>query len=270
MLQALRVIARRAALLAAALTVLTGTAGAAAPEKVLRYAFPVAETGFDPAQLNDLYSRIITANIFEALYGYDYLARPAKVKPVLAEAMPEVSPDFRTFTVKMRRGIHFADDPAFGGQRREVTAADVVYSYKRIMDPANKSPLVSGIEEEKILGLSELRKKALDGGKFDYDTEIEGMRALDRYTVQFKLGEARPRFILTLADPGIMGLVAREVVEKYGEAIMEHPVGTGPFMLKEWRRSSKITLVRNPGYRDVFYDAQPAPATPRPRPSPRR
>jgi ABC-type transport system substrate-binding protein len=247
------------ALLAVAGAALAAQPAAAAPEKVLRYAFPVAETGFDPAQLNDLYSRIITANIFESLYGYDYLARPAKIKPLLAEGMPEISADFKTFTVKLRKGIFFADDPAFGGKRREVTAADAVYSYKRIVDPKNKSPLVSGIEEEKIIGLSDLRKMALDGGKFDYDTEIEGMRALDRYTVQFKLGESRPRFILTLADPGIYGLVAREVTEKYGESIMEHPVGTGPFMLKDWRRSSRITLVRNPGYREVVYDAQPSP-----------
>ena len=53
------------------------------PEKVFRYAFPIAETGFDPPQLSDLYSRIVTANIFEALYGYDYLARPTKIVPVL-------------------------------------------------------------------------------------------------------------------------------------------------------------------------------------------
>ncbi|AMO23995.1 ABC transporter substrate-binding protein [Ramlibacter tataouinensis] len=249
--------AQRAALMALACLALAAPAQAA-PEKVLRYAFPVAETGFDPAQLNDLYSRIITANMFDALYGYDYLARPARIKPVLADGMPVISPDFKTYTVKMRRGIYFADDPAFEGRRREVTAADVVFSYKRIMDPRNKSPLVSGLEEEKILGLSELRKKALAGdARFDYDTEIEGLRALDRYTVQFKLGEPRPRFTLTLADPGIFGVVAREVIEKYGDAIMEHPVGTGPFMLKEWRRSSKITLVRNPGYREQLYDAQP-------------
>ena len=126
MLSSLIRLSRRAALLCLACGCLAAAAQAAGPQKVLRYAFPVAETGFDPAQINDLYSRIITANIFEALYGYDYLARPAKVKPVLAEAMPEVSPDFRTFTVRLRRGTFFADDPAFGGQRREVTAADVV------------------------------------------------------------------------------------------------------------------------------------------------
>jgi ABC-type transport system substrate-binding protein len=228
-----------------------------APEKVLRYAFLSAETGLDPAQLSDLYSRVLTANMFDALYGYDYLARPAKIVPVLAEGMPEISSDFRTYTIRMRKGIFFADDPAFGGKKREVNAHDVVYSYKRIVDPKNKSPSYSGLVEEKILGLEELRKRAEATGKFDYDTPIEGLRALDKYTVQFKLGETRPRFLYTLADPGIFGTVAREVVEKYGEQIMEHPVGTGPFIVSEWRRSSKITFVRNPNYREEFWDADP-------------
>ena len=107
--------------------------------------------------------------------------------------------------------------------------------------------------------MDELRKKAEASGKFDYDSEIEGLRALDRYTIQIKLAETRPRFIQTLADPGVLGLVAREVVEKYGETIMEHPVGTGPFMLQEWKRSSKVTLVRNPGFREKLYEAEPAP-----------
>ncbi|HSH91447.1 MAG TPA: ABC transporter substrate-binding protein [Ramlibacter sp.] len=229
------------------------------PEKVFRYAFPIAETGMDPAQLSDLYSRIITANIFEALYGYDYLSRPARIRPVLADGMPEVSADFRTYTVKLKKGIIFADDPAFGGQKREITAKDVVYTYKRIYDPKNKSPTLSGMIDEKIIGLEDLNKRAKASGKFDYDSEVEGLKALDKYTVQFKLGDSRPRFLLTLADPGILGIVAREVVEKYGDAIMEHPVGSGPFMLSEWKRSSKITFVKNPNYREVYYDGTPTP-----------
>lgn len=235
---------------------------ASPPEKVLRYAFPIAETGFDPPQLSDLYSRIVTANIFDALYGYDYLSRPARVKPNLAQGMPAISADFRTYTVTLRRGVHFADDPAFGGRKRELTAQDVVYTYKRIFDPKTKSPSLSGMQEEKILGLDDLRKKAQAAGRFDYDTEIEGLRALDRYTVQFRLEQPRPRFIHTLSDPGILGIMAREVVEKYGDQIMEHPVGTGAFKLAEWQRSSRITLVRNPNYREEFYDEQPDPKDP--------
>lgn len=226
-------------------------------EKVLRYAFEAAETGLDPAQLSDLYSRILTANMFDALYGYDYLARPAKIVPVLAAAMPEISADFRTYTIRMRKGILFAPDPVFQGKPREVTAYDVVYTFKRIMDPRTRSQLVSGLEEEGIVGLDALRAKAEATGKFDYDTEVEGLRAPDRYTVQFKLKEPRPRFLHTIADPGVLGTVAREVVEAYGDAIMEHPVGTGPFMISEWRRSSKLTFVRNPNYREEYWDAEP-------------
>jgi ABC-type transport system substrate-binding protein len=231
-------------------------------EKVFKYAFTAAETGFDPAQLSDLYSRILTANMFDALYSYDYLARPLTIKPNLAVAMPEVSSDFKTYTIKLKQGVYFSDDPAFKGRKRELVASDVVYTYKRIFDPKNKSPSVSGLREEKILGMEELREQATKSGKFDYDREIEGLRALDKYTVQFKLGEVRPRFIEALSDPGIFGIVAREVVEAYGDRIMEHPVGTGPFKLSEWRRSSKITFVRNPNYREEYFEATPPADSP--------
>lgn len=227
-------------------------------EKVLRYAFEVAETGFDPAQVSDVYSRIVTATIFDALYGYDYLARPVKIVPRIATGMPVISDDFRTYTVKITPGIYFADDPAFGGKKRELTAQDFVYSYKRHFDPITKSPVVSDLEEEKILGLGELRREAeKPGAKFNYDTEVEGIRALDRYTIQFKLADSKPRFIYQLADSGAFGAVAREVVEKYGDKIMEHPVGTGPFKLDQWRRASKMTFVKNENYREEFYEADP-------------
>ena len=230
---------------------------AAGDAKVLRYAFPIAETGFDPAQISDLYSRIVTAHIFEAPYDYDHLARPYKVRPVTAVALPEVSDDYTTFVVRLKPGILFSDDAAFGGKPRELIAADYVYSFKRAYDPATKSPSQSVLEEQGIIGLRELREAALKAKRFDYDREVEGLRALDRYTLQFKLRESRPRFLYTLCSPDIYGAVAREVVEKYGEQIMAHPVGTGPFVLREWRRSSRIVLERNPRYRERVYDAEP-------------
>ncbi len=229
-------------------------------EKVLRYAFLVAETGFDPGQLSDLYSRIVTAHIFESLYNYDYLARPFKLKPNTAAAMPEVSEDFRTWTIRIRPGIYFSDDAAFKGARRELTAEDYVYSLKRFFDPATKAPLYSSFKQEGILGLEELRVEALKTKKpFNYDKPVEGVRALDRYTLQFRLEGPRPRFIYNLAGGDTYGAVAREVIEAYPGKAMEHPVGTGPFMLERWRRGSLIRLVRNPGFRDMVYDAQPAP-----------
>lgn len=230
----------------------------AQPAKVLRYGMPVAETGFDPAQINDLYSRTIVANIVEAPYTYDFLARPVQVKPCTAATMPEVSDDFRVFTVRLRPGIHFADDPAFGGRRRELTAADYVYSIKRFFDPRTKSPNYNTFDREGMLGLAELRSEAVRTGRFDYDREVQGLRALDRYTLRIELAGPRPRFLYRIADHALTGAVAREVVEFYGDGIMQHPVGTGPFRLAHWRRSSRLVLERNPDYRPDFYDEQPA------------
>ncbi|MBP6464510.1 MAG: bicyclomycin resistance protein, partial [Rubrivivax sp.] len=107
--------------LAAPLALPGAARAAAGGQRVLRYAFPVAESGFDPAQISDTYSRTVTAHIFEALYGYDHLARPPKVVPLTADGLPEVSDDFRRWTFKVRPDIFFADDPAFKGERRELT-----------------------------------------------------------------------------------------------------------------------------------------------------
>ena len=233
---------------------------APAPQKVLRYAFEVAETGLDPAKISDNYSRTLTPHIFEGLYHYDHLARPVRIKPLTADGMPQVSSDFRVWTVKVRPGIYFADDPAFKGKRRELVAQDYVYSFKRFADPANKSPAWSSLETDGLIGLAELRQAALDAKQpFDYDHEIEGVRAVDRYTLQFKLREARPRFHLGLASSDLYGAVAREAVEFYGDKIDAHPVGTGPFKLVQWRRSSFIALERSPDFREMLYDAEPAP-----------
>lgn len=227
-------------------------------KKILRYAFEIAETSFDPVAISDLYSRIVTAHIFEAPYKYDYLARPFKFKPSTAASMPEVSADFQTWTVRLKSGIYFQDDPAFKGERRELVAQDYVFAWKRFFDPRWKAPAYASLNDLKILGMAELREAAITNKRaFDYDTEIEGMRALDRYTLQFKLGAPNPRFIETLAESSLWGPVAREVIEAYGDDIAAHPVGTGPFKLVEWRRSSRIVLERNTTFREVLYDAEP-------------
>jgi ABC-type transport system substrate-binding protein len=231
--------------------------GDASGAKVLRYAFSVAETGFDPAQVSDLYSRIVTSHIFDSMLTYDHLARPFKLKPLVAAAMPEIADDFRTFTFRLRPGIFFADDPAFGGKPRELVAEDFVYGFKRIYDPKLKSPGFSTLEDEGIVGLLALNEAALKSGRFDYDRPVEGLRALDRYTLQVRLRESRPRHLYSWAARDVLCAVAREVVEHYGDRIMDHPVGTGPFRLADWRRSSRIVLERNPTYRDDRYDAEP-------------
>ena len=97
----------------AVLALLLAAAGARG-EKLLRYAFPIAETGFDPAQISDVYSMVLVANIFESPLTYDYLARPAQLRPATAAALPEVSADYRRWVFRIRPGIYFTDHPEIG------------------------------------------------------------------------------------------------------------------------------------------------------------
>jgi ABC-type transport system substrate-binding protein len=246
-------------LLAGALATAQAQAESPTPQKVLRYAFKVAETGFDPVQVTDKYSKDILGGILDAPLEYDFGARPFKLRPATLSEMPEISADFKTITMRVKPGIYFSDDPAFKGKKRELTAEDYVYSVKRHYDPHWKSGNLYLLENVKIVGLSELRTEGMRAKKpFDYDREVEGLKALDRYTFQIKLGVPDPRFVYQFADAGFLGAVAREVVEFYGDKIMEHPVGTNAFRLAEWRRSSRVVLEKNPNFRDVRY-AEVAP-----------
>jgi ABC-type transport system substrate-binding protein len=226
------------------------------PQKTLRYAFLVAETGFDPAQINDLYSSIILGQIFDPPYTYDFLSRPVKVRPNTAVGMPEVSADGLTWTVRIKPGIFFTDDAAFNGKKRELTAQDYVYSLKRHFDPKVKSPNLY-LVHKLITGMDAVRQAATKGGKFDYDREVEGIRALDRYTYRIRLTEPAPNLLYYLTYCNLMCAVAREVIEAAGEKAMERPVGTNAFKIAQWKRSSRIVLERNPGYREHVYAEEP-------------
>ncbi|MEO9162397.1 MAG: ABC transporter substrate-binding protein [Casimicrobiaceae bacterium] len=230
-------------------------AHAADPNKVIRTVFPAAETGFDPAGVQDLYSATIEQMLFETLLTYDYLARPSKLVPLTAEAMPEVTDNGKTYTVRIRKGIYFIDDPAFKGRKRELTAADYVYSLKRLIDPKIHSPW-AWLVEGKIIGLDELAEAAKKTGAFDYDAKVEGLEMPDRYTLRIRLKDTDYNLPYILAHEPTSA-VAREVIEAYRDVAgraMANPVGTGAYRLSQWVRSSKIVLEANPGFRGFTWD----------------
>jgi peptide/nickel transport system substrate-binding protein len=236
-----------------------------AVERTLRVAFPVAETGFDPAATSDLYSDHVQRAIFETLYGFDYLARPYKRVPRTAAALPVIEDGGRTWTFRVRPGIDFGDDAVFKGAKRELVAADFVYAWKRLLDPRVRSPF-SWYIDGKIVGADAVVDAAKKSGRFDYDAPMEGLFTSDRYTIRVHLKE--PDYILfgyLCSSP--MAAVAREVVEHYGDTngwAMDHPVGTGPFRLVSWRRGQQIVLDANPNFRDETFP-QPDDATDRKR-----
>jgi len=234
---------------------------AADMNKVIRDVFPAGETGFDPVAGNDLYSGTIIQAIFDTLYTYDYLARPSKIVPLAAESLPQITDNGKTYTIKLKKGILFNDDPAFGGKKRELTADDVIYSLKRLADPKIRSPWVF-LVEGKFVGLDEEIAAAKKSGKFDYDKKLPGLEVVDKYTLRFRLTDTDYNLPYVLAHEPT-GIVAREVIEKYGESdgrTMANPVGSGPYKLAQWVRSSKIVLEANPNYRGFTWDFVPQDA----------
>jgi oligopeptide transport system substrate-binding protein len=222
-----------------------------APPKIL-YGAGGDFKGFDPVDAGDVESAEQLSRVYEGLLEYDYLVRPYRVIPRLAAALPDVSPDNLTYTFRLKSGVRFSDDPCFpGGKGRAVTAEDFVYSLKRVLDPKLESQ-GSWILENHLLGAPEWQK----AGKFD--TPLPGLVAVDRHTLQIKLAKPYPQLLWVLAMQYAF-VIPREAVEFYGDDFRSHPVGTGPFRLKSWRRRYRIEYERNPTFSGQTYPSEGAP-----------
>lgn len=221
-------------------------------DKVLRVAFEAPDDGFDMVKTFNFYSGNVADVIFERLLQYDYLANPVKLVPSTAESLPVIEKNGQIYIFKIKPGIYFTDDPAFKGKRRELVAEDYVYSIKRILDPKNHASAFSFIDN-KIVGANALVDQAKKTGTFNYDAKIDGVKALDKYTIQFTLTQPDYNFPYILAY-STFGATAREVVEYYKDRLAMHPVGTGPYMLSKYVPRSKIELVANPDYRGFVWN----------------
>lgn len=212
----------------------------------------------DPAFADDLYSGWEIGKVYENLLHYGYLKRPYVLEPQLAESMPQLSADKKTYTFKLKKGVLFQDDACFsGGHGREMIADDVVYSLRRVADPKINS---SGwwTLDGKIAGLNEWHDEAAKSGSSDYSKPVSGLKALDRYTVQITLTKPNYQFLYSMAMP-FESIIPHEAAEKYGKDFVNHPVGTGPFKLAEYNPSSRLVWDKNPTFRAEVYPSEGAP-----------
>jgi oligopeptide transport system substrate-binding protein len=211
--------------------------------------------GFDPIYAADLYSGNQIGKVYEGLLEYHYLKRPYELVPNLAESMPVVSADGVTYTFKLRNDVFFHDSPCFpNGKGRKMTASDVVYSIKRVADPKLQSTgwwVIDG----KLSGLNEWREKYSQADVVNYSETVEGIKAIDEFTVQFKLKKPFPQFLYALAMP-FNFIVPHEAVEHFKQEFINYPVGTGAFILPKFDRSNKIVFVKNPTFREKFYPSE--------------
>lgn len=204
-------------------------------------------SGFDPALGGDMYTSAEMGKVYEGLYEFHPTKRPYELMPNVAEALPEVSKDGLTYTFKIKKGVMFRDDPAFkDGKGRELKASDVVFSIKRLAD-LNVRSRGWWLYDDKVEGLNEWRDK-----KGKYEDEVSGLKALDDHTLQVKVKKPYPQLLYAMAMP-FSFIVAPEAVNHYGNEFINHPVGTGAFMLNKYEQSNTIVYHKNPNYREKYF-----------------
>ncbi|MBM4103581.1 MAG: hypothetical protein FJ263_05950 [Planctomycetes bacterium] len=217
----------------------------------------------DPGNARDMYSMEVAAHIYEALYVYHYLKRPYEIIPLLAEDLPDISPDGLTYTIRIKKDVHFQDDACFlDGKGRELKASDFVYALKRIANVKYASQNWAPFDG-KIVGLDDFReytkgfKKQWD---VDYSRPVEGLQAIDDYTLQIKLTRPWPQIVEIVLTDTSTTPIPHEAVDFYREDIIRHPVGTGPFKLKTLQPSCFVELVRNKNWRGESYPSEGEPS----------
>ncbi len=242
----------------------TAAAAGGEPLRILHTSGGSRVKTLDPAQADDLSSRNLTGAIYDTLLQYDYLARPYRLIPSMLAEMPVGNATHDRYRFRLRNDLRFADDPVFAGlpeSARRITSDDVLYSILRIADARNHSP-VYWLFRGKIRGLDafhEATAKAPRGDFSLYDAGIEGFRRIDDLNFELYLTRPDPRFLYMLAMPNA-AVVCRRAVERYGEEIARHPVGSGPFRLTEWINDYKLQLDRNPDYRVEYFPQAETPA----------
>jgi oligopeptide transport system substrate-binding protein len=190
----------------------------------LRLALPTDVSSLDPALGFDTISLPFLLMLYQGLVEYD---DGMNVVPSLAKDW-NLSEDQRIYTFHLRPGARFSNG-------REVVASDFVFTLERILNPKTAALTESYFEE--IAGAKDFR-----AGKAP---NVRGLRAPSRDALVIELEQPDPSFLYILTLPGAL-VVPREAVERFGQSFASHPVGSGPYLLTQWRRGLKMRFERNP------------------------
>lgn len=240
----------------------SGNSGGSAQSEPKVVRLPMRTDGpksLDPVRGSTVYDNRAAVQVYETLLQYKYLVRPPELEPLLLAEMPTTE-DGLTYHFKLKKGVHFHDDPCFpGGKGREMVASDVFYSWKRMADEDNL-PKSWWLFENTVVGFDEYREAQNDAEEFDYDAPVEGFKILNDYEFEVTLKEPVQRFMWVLAMFQT-SVVPREAVEKYGDKFGRHPVGTGPFTLAkgDWIPGKSIVFHKNPNYHEAYYPSEHMP-----------
>lgn len=208
--------------------------------------YHINETGglksCDPVRNNDQTSSHVQLQMYDLLFDFD---QQLNLVPSLATRY-EVSPDGLLYTIYLHKGVHFQDNACFPGSTgRELTAADVKYSFERVCDARTRS-LGFDYFRSVVKGADDYFT-ATSSGKDIPAVGVSGFTAVNDTTFTIALTKPYAPFIFHLAT-GVMFIVPHEALEYYKQDFFQHPVGTGPFQFVSWSPDVEVVLARNPHY----------------------
>ncbi len=222
----------------------------------------------DPSVTYTVSEAAITDLIYPSYFQYHYLKRdPYVLELALGAVEPKREPYCYTatekgkavqktgesWTFRIKPGLRFQDDPCFpGGKGREITAADFLYSFRRLADPSVHCPILSFVED-KIIGMKEYvaanTEKIKKKQKVDLRSGVEGLQLDPKDPLAF-------RVLLNQPYPQLRYLMAMHFTTPQ---LARHPVGSGAYMMEEYKSKQRIVLTANPNRREEFYPTEGEP-----------
>lgn len=193
----------------------------AAQSKELVVAQAANPTTLDPQDTQDTLAYGIQKTMYEGLLGFD---KDMKVIPVLAEAMPELAPDAKSVTFKLKHDVKFQDGTDFNAEA-------VKANMERLLDPANK-----------------LKRASLFKA-------VDHVEIIDPYTVKIVLNRPFAPIVEAFAHPA-GAMISPKAIKEYGKDLNRHPVGTGPYQFVEWKDGQYVTVKKFDGYWDKDHAAK--------------
>ncbi|MFN3479028.1 MAG: ABC transporter substrate-binding protein [Thermodesulfovibrionales bacterium] len=215
-------------LLCCAILFLTACRNTDREQGYLYYRLSTNPTTLDPALIVDVTGGLISTKLFNGLVKLD---KDMKIIPDIAEGWT-ISKDGLIYRFTLKKGVKFSNG-------REVKARDFKYSFERVLNKKTRSPNTWVLE--RIYGAGDLMK--------GIDRDLKGVRVINDYTLEIRLDKAFSPFLYLLTMTAAY-VVPEEEVNRWGPDFSSHPVGTGPFILKEWLPNRELILAR----RDDYFD----------------
>jgi len=222
----------------------------ASDDKTLHVPLSGEISTLDPAHSYDTISASVVYQGYEQLYEYHYLKRPYTLKPLLAEKLPLIENDGKKYTIKIREKIPYHANECFKGKTRYLKAQDFVNQIKRLAYIPTRS---NGwwLFDGKIKGINKFRKKAKTLKDFQ-TMKVEGLYTTDEHTLVIELTENYPQLIYALAM-SFTSPMPIEAITTYKNILSDKIIGTGPFKLEKWNRSSSLKMVKFENFHKDFY-----------------